>query len=535
MTSWSIPVNSEQQGSVPPRAATRGRRLAIVAPVGVGLATLGVVAWSAWPMLRPARAVSVTQVVFDPATAVVNDGADADADARRDVPTVQAAGWLEAEPYYVAATALADGVVEEINVLAGEYVEQGAVVARLVAADSELRLRQAEAVVADKEAELRLARAELAAAERNWAEPVELERGVETARAALAEARAELEQLPALVAGARATVTRLQEEYERVEATQQARASAAIELIIARQRYVAQQAEVEALEKRRPLLAARVERLAAELRAAERHLALRIEDRRRLESARAAGAAAEAEVARARAERDVALLELDRMVIRAPISGYVQRRLKAPGDKVVRMMDVRHSAHLVHLYDPHRLQVRVDVPLADAAHVYPGQACEVVVEVLPDRVFRGEVLRSTHEADLQKNTLEFKVKVIDPDPVLRPEMLTRVKFLPPGGGVTADGGGGDTAEARVLIPVATLDERGERPRVWVVTDRRAARGVLRPVAVELLGQREGWLVVRGALAAGALVTPDFAEAAAGETVEIRADALVRAGVMGGGA
>jgi hypothetical protein len=31
------------------------------------------------------------------------------------------------------------------------------------------------------------------------------------------------------------------------------------------------------------------------------------------------------------------------------------------------------------------------------------------------------------------------------------------------------------------------------------------------------------------------VTPDFAEAAAGETVEIRADALVRAGVMGGGA
>jgi hypothetical protein len=203
--------------------------------------------------------------------------------------------------------------------------------------------------------------------------------------------------------------------------------------------------------------------------------------------------------------------------------------LKAPGDKVVRNMEGRHSAHLVHLYDPDRLQVRVDVPLADAAHVYPGQACEVVVEVLPDRVFRGEVLRSTHEADLQKNTLEFKVKVLEPDPVLRPEMLTRVKFLPPGGREGADGGGGDTAGERVLIPETALDERGERPRVWVVTARRVSRGVLRPVAVEPLAARDGWLVVRGALAAGALVTPDFAGAEVGEPVTIRGDAL------GGGA
>ncbi len=34
-----------------------------------------------------------------------------------------------------------------------------------------------------------------------------------------------------------------------------------------------------------------------------------------------------------------------------------------------------------------------------------------------------------HEANIQKNTLEAKVVLGAPDPVLRPEMLARVKFL----------------------------------------------------------------------------------------------------------
>ena len=61
------------------------------------------------------------------------------------------------------------------------------------------------------------------------------------------------------------------------------------------------------------------------------------------------------------------------------------------------------------LYDPKRLQVRVDVPLADAAKVRVGQQAKVVVGVLPDRTFDGEVTRVVHEADIQRNTLQVKV------------------------------------------------------------------------------------------------------------------------------
>lgn len=396
-------------GRIVPRGAARLRvHAAHWIPALVVVATLAVLAWSAWPAVRPMRTVEVVQAVFDRAdveATPAQDGFPTDAAPERAQRgggrTVQAAGWLEPEPYPIACTALADGVVESIEALAGERVEAGDVVARLVDEDSRLRLRRAEAELSVAESELAVAQAELAAARTRWDEPVELEQAVEVGRASLAESRAELALLPALVDAARATLLRLEEELARAEESRARGAATEFEVIVARQHAAAQRAEVSALEGRGPLLEARVRRLEAQLRAAERNLDLRIEDRRALDSAGASVARAEAAVNRLRAQRDEAALELERMVIRAPITGYVQRRLKSPGDKVVRMMDDPASAQLAHLYDPERLQVRVDVPLADSAYVFAGQRCEVVVEAMPDTTFEGVVLRTTHEADLQ--------------------------------------------------------------------------------------------------------------------------------------
>lgn len=526
--------------SLPPRTTKKWlRRLSAAVPLAVAAGTVAVLVGSAWPVLQPAREVRVAQAVFDRASAgsAVSEASDTgagDGGVRRDAPTVQAAGWLEAEPFYVACTALADGVVESIEVLEGERVEKGEVVARLVAEDAELRLRRAEADLADARAERDRVRAELAAARRSWEEPVELERAVESGEAELAEARAELARLGSQVESAKATLVRLEEEYQRAAQLRDRKASTDFEVVIARQRVAAQRAHVASIEARRPVLEARARRLASELRAARRDLELRIVDRRELGGAKAALVAAEAAVERAGVERDEAKLELARMVIRAPITGYVQRRIKAPGDKVVRRMDGRHSAHLVHLYDPGKLQVRVDVPLADASHVQPGQRCEVVVEVLPDRTFRGEVLRSTHEADLQKNTLQFKVRVLDPDPILRPEMLTRVKFLLPVASGDPSRRRTNLEAARVLVPEAALDRSGGEPRVWLVTDRNAGRGKLRPTPVSPLETRDGWVLISGGVRAGAMVSLDFANARRGENVVVRS-ATMNTDAKGGGA
>ena len=494
----------------------RPRRVAILIPLAVLVSTLAVIGWSVWPMVRPARQVTVVQAVFDRA-ASVQTGINQDRPAR-DVPTVQAPGWLEAEPFYIACTALADGIVERIEVLEGDYVEQGTVVARLVAEDAQIGLRRAEAELAQAEAALDVARAEHDAAEQFWEAPVELNRAVETRTAALAESEAELAQLPSLVDSALATLAGFEEEADRVRLSAERGATNDLERILSGHRAQAQRAADAALRAREPILTARTERLGAELRAAELDLELRIEDRRRLTAAAALVVGAESSVMRALALRDEAALELERMVIRAPISGYVQRRLKAPGDKVIRMMDDPHSAHLLRMYDPQRIQVRVDIPLADASHISVGQACEVVVEVLPDRVFRGEVLRITHEADLQKNTLQVKVKVLDPAPILRPEMLTRVKFLPP----RRDGASAQATQTeagtRVLIPAAALDDRDGSPRVWIVTDRRNGRGVLASRPVTVVDRSPDWLAVVGNIQPGALLVLGLTEPKEGETV-----------------
>ena len=495
------------RSAVPPRRSPWARTL----PVLVVALTVGLIAWSAWPQLRPARVVEVGQAIF--VRPAANPSGDAEATRLaaadgRDI-TVQAPGWLEAEPYLVACAALADGTVAAMDVLEGDRVEAGQIVARLVPEDAELRLARADAALARAQAVREELRAELAAATTDWEEPVERDRAVEAGAAAVAEAEAELAQLPSLIAGADAHRLERAEQLARVEESRTQGVATELEFIVARQKLAEQDAVVASLRARRPLLRARVDRLKAELRAAERHRVLRVEERRRLAGARAALAASEANLVEREAERDEAELELARMVIRAPISGFVQRRLKVPGDKVIRAMDSPHSAHLVHLYDPSRLQVRVDVPLADASHVFVGQRCAVVVEVLPDRTFEGVVLRLTSEADLQKNTLQVKVGVLDPVAILKPEMLTRVRFLPGDGrrATSAASGTGARIDAAALVrvPTAAIASDGGKACVWIVRDRHGDRGVARPAPVEVVDQDDDWATIRGEVPAGALV------------------------------
>lgn len=519
-------MHAKNRGRVPDGAhAPRLHRAALFVPIIVAVATLGLLLWSAWPVLRPARTVRVAQAVFDLAQASEPAAERPEQNAGPTGKTVQAAGWIEPEPYRIACAALADGVVQSVEVLEGDRVERGDPVARLVDEDAKLALRRAEAELGAARAALELARAELAAAESSWASPIELERAVEAGRALLEESRAELAQHPAMVDAARATLERLDEERARAEESLAGGAATDLEVIVARQRAATQRAEVAALQAREPLLRARVARREAELRAAERTLELRIEDRRRLEAARAEAAGAEAGLELAMASHDTAALDLERMTVRAPADGVVLRRLKAPGDKVVRGMDDPYSAHIVHLYDPQRVQVRVDVSLADAAGISIGQRCEVVVEALPDRVLEGEVIRIDQQADIQKNTLGFKVRVLDPPPILRPEMLTRVKFLPGRTGLDASGDRGAGATGRVLVPRAALGGRDGARMVWVIEQRRNGRGVLRSAPVVPLGDApEGWVGVSGDIRPGSLValwTPDLQE---GERVAIGEEA-----------
>ncbi|XOV77168.1 MAG: ATP-binding cassette domain-containing protein [Phycisphaerales bacterium] len=201
-------------------------------------------------------------------------------------------------------------------------------------------------------------------------------------------------------------------------------------------------------------------------------------------------------------------LRVSRMTIRSPMDGLVLRRIKSPGDKVMMGMDDPTSAQVVHVYDPDKLQVRTDVPLAEASHIVVGQRCEVFCEVLPDKAFEGVVTRITNLADLQRNTLEIKVRIIDPDPILKPEMLSRVRFLASSDSTASNASAEDEATPEFLLPREALRDGST---VLVVRQRSGLRGRVDLVPVKVSESSEapeGLVSVTGRLLSTDLVVLD---------------------------
>ncbi|MBI5568870.1 MAG: efflux RND transporter periplasmic adaptor subunit [Desulfomonile tiedjei] len=430
--------------------------------------------------------------------------------------TVQAAGWVEADPYKSYVTALTDGIVKEVPVLEGDPVQKDQVVARLVDDDAKLAHELTQARVRELEAALLSTRADLTAAKEEWENPVERNRSIGVFDAQVAESKATLEQLTAEIDVEAAQLEHAKSQNDRFEGLFQSNSISEADLIRVRSQYHAQKAKLAATKARQIAVKELIPKYEAELLAAKELMRLRTEERRKLDHSQAAVIKAEATLQQAKTTLAEAKLRLERMEIRSSMDGTVMRRLTVPGSKVLIAVDNAASARVLSLYDPNRLQVRVDVPLGDAAKIGVGQLAEITVEVLPDRTFSGTVTRVLHEANIQKNTLEVKVAIANPEPQLRPEMLARVRFL-----AKVDPAA-DQEKARVFAPDAALRRNGGTTTAWVIRDFNGDRGIAsaRPVQVGTL-KSEGWVEVPEGLQPGDLiVTRSPRELKNGERVRV---------------
>jgi HlyD family secretion protein len=464
----------------------------VFAPAAIALTALALFVSAAWNSLLPATRVEAISVVERSVEGRVRSAGTS---------VAQAAGWIEADPYLIYATALTDGVVREVLVLEGDRVEAGQVVARLVDEDARLALRRAEAEAADREAMLAETQAQLVAAQADWDNPVERERAVAVTQAKLIETQAALRQLEDEIASAAADAERLRSDHRRIASLGNSQSVSESEVVTARTRMQAQEATLESFRRRREVIQAQIVREEAELRAAQENQRLRTPERLALEVARAAAARAQAELDNARAALDEARLRVERLEVKSPAAGVVVERFKEPGSKSMLGMDDEFSATMVSLYDPAKLQVRVDIPLVDAASVAVGQRAEIVADVLPERTFAGHVTRLLHVADIQKNTLQAKVAIDNPSPMLRPEMLARVRFLAAEPAPSDDAS--ENAQA-IFAPEGAL--RGGQ--AWVVDgyDGTHGRAKLRSVALGS-ARLEHWAEVREGLLPGDLILP----------------------------
>ncbi len=476
-------AHSEPLGdlAVPPPPFRWGTRVLLPAILAIGFAAL--LAGSLFESLSPVVEVATTPVIQRPCIlrkAVAEDSGDSAA-------VVQAAGWIMPDPFPTLATALANGVVEEVLFLEGDTVEKGDVLVRLDAEDAELALARAEA--------------ELQAAEETWEANIEATRSAAVSEAAVREtsgmlrqARAELRLEQALLDNAEAVLSRTAQLIADEVKTPQEHDTAKAEAL-------AQAARVEVARSRIAELEATLTRMESERAASQRRLELRTEERRRLDLARVALAEAE--------------LRVERMEVAAPISGVVMERLVEPGSMLMPYSEKGMAAHAASLYDPRRLQVRVDVPLADAAKVGRGQRALVEVEVMPGQVFEGRVTRIMHLADIQKNTLEARVALDSPSKLLKPDMLARVRLMA--------APEADDEELVAGLSVFAPLEAIEGGTVWVVSDFDGGEGRAAKRTVTTTGAVDGgWAEVESGLLPGDLLVVSQEEPLeAGQRVRVR--------------
>ena len=477
------------------RIAAPPRRLwlRVGVPLVILVCTVGLLAMSAWESLRPRVPVEATPVAIREIEVVASAGRTVDGNV------IQAPGWVEAAPYSTYISALTEGIVAEILRLEGDRVEIGDPVAKLVPDDAQIGLDRAEAVLIQRRGVLAAAEAALEAASVERTELVTATRTVAVSKARRAKLEADLAAFPARIAEVTANRDELLDEYDRKRGLVEDGAVAEGPVQRLAIRLKALEAKVQALEQERQAVEAQVQAAKAEEEAAIRNRELLVHETLEFEQARAAVTIAKGELASAVADRDAAILRLDRCLVTSPVAGIVIERLTAPGS-TIQFANGVHGAHILHVYDPESLQIRADIPLADAANVGVGQQAEIVVDLLPDRIFEGRVVRFVHRADIAKNTVEAKVEIVDPSPLLKPDMLARVRILP---NSVSDTGATRVTTSRVFVPEDAVRDDG---LVWIVADRRGDAGLAQPRDVVLgPGRHENWLEIEEGLSPGDVV------------------------------
>src|SRR4051794_22198569 len=126
-------------------------------------------------------------------------------------------------------------------------------------------------------------------------------------------------------------------------------------------------------------------------------------------------------------------IDLDNTIIRSPLAATVLARNVEVGEFVTTgfVGDRGAKGYVVSLADLNDLRVELDISQNDFAKIAPRQPCWIVTDAYPDRKYNGVVDLISPEANRQKATVQVRVKVLEPDGLLRPDMNATVSFLAP--------------------------------------------------------------------------------------------------------
>ena len=333
----------------------------------------------------------------------------------RAVPAyVQATGSLVADEASNVASKVA-GKVVNVMVNVGQFIGQGAVLARLDDRDARLQLAEAQAGVRQAIAAVRQAEARLGL-EPNGRFTASAIPEVRAAGASYEQAQAELRQAQAnekryrelVETGDVAVIT--YEQFRTARDTAQARVNSA-----------RQQLEAAANAAR------------------QNNQAIR---------------SAEAAVDSARAQVGTAEQAVADTVIRAPFSGFISDRPTAVGEFVT------SASVIATILRTNPIKIQIQISEADVPAVAIGRGVSVQVDAYKERSFAGTVVAVNPAVDPTSRSAVVEASIQNPDNALRPGMFGTAR-------ITKEGGG-----TGVFVPKAAVhnDQATQSFRAFVIVD-----------------------------------------------------------------
>ncbi len=150
----------------------------------------------------------------------------------------------------------------------------------------------------------------------------------------------------------------------------------------------------------------------------------------RYRKAQAGVAGGESAVKAAVAALRGAEVALDYTLIRAPFDAVVLTKDADVGDIVTPIGAAANAkAAVVTIADLGSLQVEADVSESNIEKIKVGQPCEIQLDAIPEARFAGAVHMIVPTADRSKATVLAKVRFLDKDARILPEMSAKVAFL----------------------------------------------------------------------------------------------------------
>ncbi len=211
----------------------------------------------------------------------------------------------------------------------------------------------------------------------------------------------------------------------------------------------------------------------------------------RYKKAKAAVEGAEAAIKAAIAALNGTNVAIEYTLIRAPFNAVVLTKDADVGDIVTPIgAAVNAKAAVVTIADMSSLEVEVDVSESNLQQVKVGQPGLIQLDALPESRFRGEVSTVVPTADRSKATVLVKVRFIDKDKRILPEMSAKVAFL-------SRPAGRDEQTPFTALPPASVVSRTDEKVVFLIKGNKAVE-----TRVTIGAKRGDMLEVTSGLQAG---------------------------------